>query len=183
MAKRKRGKRRMIPSLIDRLPFRPPLDKEAWGKIDLSGFMENPASSEYFLQCEREITASGRASRYVDVLAMIAHIGRIEEFDPESLDKFHDEAVNQHFTVRQLNRALAVILHNSGPRELFPNAVAAFEFVAFAQSFVVMFAEHQGQAAITAELTDKMRMTAVMAFVAAVNAELGICPDPWRAAG
>lgn len=171
----------MLPCLIDQLPFRPPLNKESWGRIRLSEFMENPVSRDYFLKCEREITVSGRARRYVDMLAMIAHLGRIDEFDEGSLGKFYEEAVNQNFSVSQLKRALEVIWQNSGPRALFPNAVAAFEFVAFAQSFVGQFAEHHGQAVVISDLTDKLRRTAVTAFIAAVNAELGTKSDPWRA--
>ena len=127
----------------------------------MSEFMKQPTSRDYFLKCEHEIAASGRARRYAEALAMIAHLGRLDEFDDGSLHKFREEAVNQHFSVPQLRRALEVILRNSGPREFFPNAVAAFEFVAFARSFVGKFAEQHGQAALVAELTDKLRIAAM----------------------
>jgi len=170
----------MIPSLVDRLPFPPPFDKDSWGRIPLSEFMENPSSRDYFLKCEREITSSGRAHRYVEMLAMIAHMGRIDEFDEGSLGKFREEALNQHFTVEQLRRALKVILRHSAPGELFPNAVAAFEFTAFAQSFVGAFAQSQGQADLVGDVTDRLRVIVITSFVSAVNSELGTSSDPWR---
>jgi hypothetical protein len=166
--------------LVDRLPFRPPFTKEEWGHKSLSDVVANPVFFDYLEKCLKEAVRV-RGHFYVRMLAGIAHMGRISEFNPQSYDKFLEEACEQHFTVAQLKNALEIILNTSGPEDILPNSAAAFEFLTFISDFVNAFAEHMGAGGELKSLTEKVRMMGLLAFANAVNAEFGLQKDLWKA--
>jgi hypothetical protein len=178
MARRKKQPAR-APAFVTRLPYPPPFKKEEWSSQQLSTLMEDPTVIGYYDRCFGDIVASGRAKRYVEILTMIAHIGRLPEFDEPSYGKFLQEARQQHFSTSQLMRALDLISGTSGPGELLPNAAAAWEFLALVGDFMNHYTEHTGTAEQLDAAIERVNSMAIMAFLVAVNAELGIRKDFW----
>jgi hypothetical protein len=161
------------------LPFPPPVAKEEWQDKRLTELVEDDAFLDYHDRCFKEIITSGRMETYVDILAMIAHIGRLPEFDEPSYGKFRQEARDQHFTASQLTKALDLILNTSGPGELLPNAAAAWEFLAFVGDFIGQYAKHVDAGDALKDAVSRINSMSIMAFLVAVNAELGIRKDFW----
>jgi len=176
----KRRNRDSAPAFVTRLPYPPPFKKDEWSRRQLSTLTDDPAFVRYYDRCFQAIVASGRAKTYVELLTMIAHIGRLPEFDEPSYGKFLQEARNQHFSTSQLERALDLIAGTSGPGELLPNAAAAWEFLALVGDFMSHYTERTGTGGERlAAAVERVNSMAIMAFLVAVNAELGIRKDFW----
>lgn len=179
MSRRKKRPER-APAFVTRLPYPPPFKKEEWSSRQLSTLMDDPAFTGYYDRCFQAIVASGRAETYVEILTMIAHIGRLPEFDEPSYGKFLEEARNQHFNAAQLERALDLIAGTSAPGELLPNAAAAWEFLALIGDFMSHYTEKTGKGGDSLDAAiERVNSMAIMAFLVAVNAELGIRKDFW----
>ena len=164
--------------LVERLPFPPPFTKEAWGQRHLRDIIEDPECFGYFQQCLTEVTRSGRADIYLKMFSMMAHCGgpSSEELNREDL---LDVAMNRHFSVEELDRALQSIAVSCGLKGAMPNAAAAFELLGFIGDFMNSYAEHLGVQDQLHESLLKINSFAMLAFVAAVNAELGIRDNIW----
>jgi hypothetical protein len=167
------------PAFVDRLPFTPPVLKDEWQGKPLTELVGDQVFLDYHDRCFHEIIASGRIKKYIDILSMIAHIGRLPEFDEPSYGRFLKEARGQHFSEPQMTRALDLILSTSGPGELLPNAAAAWEFLAFVGDFVGQYAEHTDAGPDLKQAVERVNAMSIMAFLVAVNAELGIRKDFW----
>lgn len=167
------------PAFVERLPFPPPVAKEGWEGKRLTELVNDEVFLDYHNRCFHEIIASGRVDTYVDILSMIAHIGRLPEFDEPSYGKFRQEARSQHFSPSQLTRALDLILNTSGPGDLLPNAAAAWEFLAFVGDFTSHYGEHIGASDELKDAISRVNSMSIMAFLVAVNAELGVRKDFW----
>jgi hypothetical protein len=183
MAKRRRKSRSRPIAFVTRLPFRPPFSKEEWGQQRMSEMLDNPKCFDYLQKCVRDIFISDRARTYVWLLTMIAHAGRLPEFGKRSMDKFLEEAKQQHFSESQMATALELILNTSGPGQIMPNAAAAFEFLHFSGDFVKMYGQHIGAGPRLKDLADRVMAMALGAFAVAVNDELGIRKDFWKPNG
>lgn len=177
MAKRRR-KILMQGGFIAELPFASPFSIKQWGKKQLGDVIENRTGREYFESCMRDIVASGRARQYINIFAMIAHLGRLPDFDKECYDRLLVNH-NQSFSENQLIVALELILATSGPQQLLPTAAAAFEFLAFVGIFVDQCAGLLVAADRATYLAQQINSMALMAFSIAVNADLGIKPGFW----
>jgi hypothetical protein len=98
----------------------------------------------------------------------------------ENYDRLFREAIRRQFSVEELNRALESIALSCGPKGAIPNAAAAFEFLGFIGNFMTSYAEHQRIHDQLADALQSVNGLAVLAFAAAVNAELGVQEDIWR---
>ncbi|MCL5999208.1 MAG: SEC-C domain-containing protein [Chloroflexi bacterium] len=172
---------RQLPSqLVERLPFPPPFTKEVWGQRHLRDIIEEPEYFDYFQRCLTEVVRSGRADTYLNMFLMMAHCdstSRKELYREDLLEV----ATNRHFSAEELKRALESVAISFGPKGAMPNAAAAFEFLAFIGDSINSYAEHLG---IQDQLNDslvKINSFAMLAFVAAVNVELGMRDDIWTA--
>ncbi len=178
MAKRKRHNRRggseRLPVLVSRLPFPMPLSKEEFGRQNLTAVVDNPEIADHYERCFQQIIASGRCEAYVRMIAMLAHSGRLQEFDERSYGKFLEESLGQRFTVVQLERALDLILEFAGPRGDVPNPAARWELLAFTADFVRSYAEHLGIGDKLTRPIENVESMAILTYVLAVKADLGL---------
>ena len=163
---------------VKRLPLSPPFTKEAWGQRHLRDIIEDPVYSDYFHQCLTEVIRSGRADTYLKMFSMMAHCGGPSSKELNRKDLL-EVAMNRHFSVEDLKRALESIAISFGPKGAMPNAAAAFEFLAFIADFIDSYAKHFGIQDELHEVLLKINSLAMLAFVSAVNAELGIRDDVW----
>ena len=147
--------------------------------MELIELAEDQRFLDYNERCFNDIIESGRGKRYIEILVMMAHIGRIPEFDESSYDKFLHEAMHQNFSAMQWERALGMIADTSGPGDLLPNAASAWEFLALATDFVQRYAELKGFEEQLATALERVGCMSTMAFFVALNAELGIRKDFW----
>jgi hypothetical protein len=174
------GPRQTAPpaQFVERLPFPPPFTKEAWGERHLRDIIETPEYFDYFQRCLTEVVHSGRADTYVNMFLMMAHCDNTSR-DELSRKDLLEVAANRHFSAEELDRALQSVAVSFGPGGAMPNAAAAFEFLGFIGDMMNEYAEHSG---IQEQLNDslvKINGLALLAFVAAVNTELGIRDDSW----
>jgi hypothetical protein len=172
-------KDRTTAEFVERLPFPPPFEKEAWGKRHLSDIVDDPECFEYFQRCLTEVTRSGRAKVYLNMFLMMAHCGGPSD-DERNYEEILQEASSRQFSVDELEQALESVALSFGPKGAIPNAAAAFEFLGFVGDFMASYAENQGSLDQLAESLQKVNGLALLAFSAAVNAELGIRDDIWR---
>ncbi len=164
--------------LVERLPFPPPFTPEKWGQWRLGDIIEEPECVDYFQRCLADVARSGRADTYLSMFSMMAHC---DSTSPKELyrEDLLEVATSRLFSAEELNRALESIAISFGPKGAMPNAAAAFEFLGFVGDFLNSYGEHTD---IQDQLNDslvKINGLAMLAFVAAVNAELGICDDSW----
>jgi hypothetical protein len=165
---------------VERLPFPPPFTKETWGQRRLREIVEDPECMNYLQQCLAEVVRSGRADTYLDMFLMMAHCDNTSRTELSREDLL-ETATNRHFDAEELDRALQSLVASFGPGGAMPNAAAAFEFLGFIGDCMNEYAQHSGiQEPLNDSLT-KINGLALLAFVAAVNAELGIDDDMWTA--
>lgn len=163
---------------VDRLPFPPPFAKEEWGERQMSDIIEGPDCFSYFQRCLTEITRSGRAEVYLNMFTVMAHAGppgrQVRDYSA-----LLDESHGKPLTSEQLRTGLESVLASCGPQGAMPNSVAAFEFLGFIGDFMISYVEHAGLQDELADILQKINALALLAFTAAVNAELGIRRDIW----
>ncbi|MCC7085608.1 MAG: SEC-C domain-containing protein [Pirellulales bacterium] len=167
------------PQFVERLPLRPPFEQDEWGKKHWSDLRDDPACFEYFQECLAEITRRGRAETYLDMFLLMTKIGDGPRTG-QDLDRLLHEARQEKFTTSQLKYSLKTIEKTYQPGVSIPTAAAAFEFLAFVGNFMTAYAEHEGIAAELDEILQQIHRLTVLAFVSAVNAELGVDRDIWK---
>ncbi len=168
------------PQFVSRLPFPPPFAKEEWGKRHMSDIIHDPEYFEYFQRCITEITRSGRSEVYLNMFLVMAHLGgpRRSQVDYHQALK---EAQLRNFSVPELRQALESLALTCEPKGAMPNAAAAFEVLAFIDQLMRSYTEHVGAAEELSDVLQRINALSLLAFVAAVNAELGLQPDIWKA--
>ncbi|MBL9080895.1 MAG: SEC-C domain-containing protein [Planctomycetales bacterium] len=167
-------------AFVSQLPFPPPFKKEDWGSRQVSDLRKDPQFFTYLEKCIVEITRSGRGRIYLDMFLLMTHVGT--EAGPESdYPRLLAEAREQHFTVEQFRGSLDRIAESFGPKKAAPNAAAAFEFLAFIDDFMRAYAKRFGHLESLKDSLQQINATALMAFVVAVNVELGVAEDIWKA--
>ncbi len=171
-------KRPQSPEFVKQLPFPPPFTKEAWGKKHLQDIIDDPECFGYFQKCLTEVIHSSRSKLYLRMFSIMAHCGGplSQELDRKDL---LEVAMNRHFSAEELERALRSIVVSFGPQGAMPNAAATFEFLGFIGDFMNAYAEHMGFQDQLNEPLVSINGLAMLAFVAAVNKELGIRDDIW----
>ncbi len=165
---------------VDRLPFPPPFAREEWSGWDMADVVEDAECLGYLERCLAEINRSGRAQTYLNMFRMMAHLGgpSDEATDYETALK---ESLEREFSVDKLSHALESLYLTCKPKSAMPCAAAAFEVLGFIGDFMNNYAEQSGIADELSEVLERINATALLAFIAAVNAELGIQPDIWKA--
>ncbi len=167
--------------MIDHLPYLVPFTREEWEASDVGTVVMSARFMDFHQKCIADIHQSGRTRRYTELFTMITHIERFPEFDRKSYGKFLKEAGNQPLTRQRLQKTMSTILAVSGPNEVLPNAATAFEFLHFAGEFGRFTAERIGAVEQLRESVEAAAALSVMAFLLAVNVELGILsPNSWK---
>jgi hypothetical protein len=164
---------------VKRLPIAPPFSREEWSTWQLSSIINEPTCFEYFQRCLTEIGRSGRGETYFNMLCVTAAIG---DSPREGIDY---EAVlrscrDRKFSADELDYALESLLATCQPKTTLPSAAAAFEMMGFIGSFMTEYAEEAGMEEELSDVLGRINALALMAFAAAVNAELQIQPDAWK---
>ena len=132
----------------------------------------------YLQQCLTEVVRSGRANTYLDMFLMMAHRDNTSR-NELSREDLLEAATNRHFSAEELDKALQTVAASFGPGGALPNAAAAFEFLGFIGDCMNEYAQRSGiQEQLNDSLT-KINGLALLAFIAAVNAELGIDNGMW----
>jgi hypothetical protein len=164
---------------VTRLPLSPPFSKEEWSGKNLSDLVNDRECFDYFRECFAQIKRSGRAETYVRMFCVMTQLGdppRGREVDYEELAA---EALEQDFTVEQWEHALESLVLTCKPKGAMPNAAAAYEFLSVVGDFMSGYALQAGLGDELDESLMKVNGLALLAFGAAVNAELGIKLDIW----
>lgn len=156
------------------LPVPIPFTKGEWSGKTISQITEDQRFFTYYSDSIAQAHKSGRARRYIDVFTMITHIGRFPEFSRKNYDKFLEEARAQPMTAQRLRSALEIVLSVSGPSEVLPTAASAFEFLAVVGEFGRFMAKQIDAGSAVEDLLANLEALAMMAFIIAVNVELGL---------
>ncbi|MGE3409004.1 MAG: YecA family protein [Pirellulales bacterium] len=165
---------------VKSLPFPPPFTKEHWSRQRLTDIIDDKQIWGYFQTCQKEVVASGRASRYLNMFMLLAETGGVPD-DSEERDYAAAlrQAKDRHFSVDELRDTLETVQASCAPGGAIPNAAAAFEFLSFVCNFMDYYAEHLGQIDQLKEAIQGVSNLGVIAFVAAVNIEFGQNLDAW----
>lgn len=166
-------------AFVSRLPLPPPFKKEDWGGRHVSDLRKDPEFFAYLEKCIVEITRSGRGENYLDMFLLMTHVGT-EEVAESDYPRLLAEAREQQFTVEHFQESLELIGENFGPGKAAPNAASAFEFLAFINDFMRSYAERFGHLEALKDSLQQINAMALMAFVVAVNVELGVAEDIWK---
>jgi hypothetical protein len=167
------------PNFVERLSITPQFGKEEWEKLQLTDVVKNPRYFDYFQRCLEEVKSSGRAEIYLDLFSVMA-LG-VETRDANTdYAALLREARERHFSVEELEVGLETMVLSCAPQQAIPSAAAAFEFLGFLGEFISTYAEHLGAEDQLEESLGKVHQLALLAFGAAVNAELGIRKDIWK---
>ena len=166
---------------VTRLPLRPPFTKEEWAGRHLSDLVDDPECFDYFHQCIEQVVRSGRGELYLRMFSTMTHLGGPPRGEEDNYEELVSEAMEQKFTVDQLEHSLESLVLTCQPKAALPNAAAAFEFLGFIGDFFTAYAEQAGMSEELGDALTKVNGLALFAFGAAVNAELGIRPDIWTA--
>jgi hypothetical protein len=175
-------KDKLPPKFVESLAIPPPFSPEEWGKRPLTSVIDEPKYFEYLQNCLAEVTRSGRAQTYLKMFCLMAHAGGMpdDDGDERDYDGMLGEALSREFTIEELRTALDSVAASFGPNGAMPTAAAAFEFLGFLGDFMNTYVEHRGIAGEFSDVLQKINGLAIFAFVAAVNAELGIQRDIWN---
>jgi hypothetical protein len=165
--------------LVTRLPIPPPFGIDEWGGRHMSDIVGDPKLFDYFQQCIAEVTRSGRSKTYLNMFCMMAHLGGPSSGRTDYAQVL-DESLQRSFTIPELRHALESLALTCEPKRAMPCAAAAFEVLAFIDDFMRSYSEHVGAAEELADVLQRINGLALLAFVAAVNSELGLQPDIWK---
>lgn len=174
MAKRKkrpRRRRRLHDAPGLRLPFPPPFDEERLRDMRMRDFIEDDQCREYLMACENAIHQSARASRYVTLLEMFAHMGRLDEFDESSVHKFMAEARNQPISDARLLLATDHLLLAVGEGKGWSSSAEIFEVLSFTAGLLRRYAETHSKNTELIERADALQAGALGYFIVAVKRE------------
>ncbi|HTQ40032.1 MAG TPA: SEC-C domain-containing protein [Pirellulales bacterium] len=166
------------PGFVMRLSLPPPFTKEEWGQRQVSDIIEDQKCFDYLQSCIQEISRSGRGKLYLNMFLTMANLGgpASGRSDYEEVLK---EATERDFSVDELNHTLESLFLTCKPKSSMPSAAAAFEVLGFIGDFMNSYAEHLDDGDELSDVLQKINGLALLAFIAAVNTELGIQPNTW----
>lgn len=164
---------------VTRLPFPPPFSKDKWGEGHMRSIIEEPEYLDYLERCQQEVINSGRSEVYLKLFCVMAD-GKATKQKRTDYRKIVREAMNRSLSLEELEVGLETVYLNCQPQTALPSAAAAFELVGFISRFVASYAEQAGFEDELSESLTKLHGLTLLAFVAAVNVELGLQPDIWK---
>jgi hypothetical protein len=167
------------PRFVTRMPVPPPFNKDEWGKRHMSDIVDDPEMMQYLRDCIVEIHESGRSETYLNMFQMMTQLGGPSSGRTDYAEVLK-EAQGRSFSVPEMKHALESLALTCEPKSAMPCAAAAFEFLAFIDDFMRCYTEHNGKKDELMDVLQRVNGLSLLAFVAAVNAELGVQPDIWR---
>lgn len=163
-----------------RLPVPVPFTKEEWRIEDVAGIPDNTRLQYHHRRCVMSVLSSERCAEYLQWFVVLMAHGPLSREALQS-GRHDEQAIALNMTAECLKRGLSAALAIAGPGGQLPSAACAFEFLTLAADFARSRAPAIPNGLSLRQFIDDVDTLAFVAFLIAVNNDLGIRPvDCWH---